>query len=989
MDAWDPQTLGLLVFGGFMVVSAVGMALVSLVSMRETSYEDALDQQRRQISKTQTQRSDHRRKEKTVDKRRTKRREPLEPDTLEPAVASTCEPESDPEPAAGPGASEPSALLDVPEPAAGPGASQMPALLIVPEPAPLTASQAPPTASQAPPTTSVEAPPTTQVEAPPTTSVEAPPPTSSPKEKKKKKKAGKLEPVPAVEMVAKETVADAVAVATETLAVVSASATGEEPKMDKPTKKKKAKAEPEPEPLVPLPYKTLLSSVTEATLSQKEVQRLIQALQQKTSGEPDIVVALKKKLEDKEKQLNNEKKDATAAKTRLRDLTKEVSVERSKMASLETGLRAELLASGQAQATLTQQLQLKEQLEKGPSGQLTRLTQENSILRDALNQATSQAESRQNAELARLRQEVLRGAREVEELSRRSDALQGSEERRRSLENKLTSMEQQLAQTQQLAHVEKERSQQKRQEEMQQELRRCGDVNAGLQESLAQAQQHEVTIAELHGSLGSAQEELQVLKARLEQPEPQVDVSSKTEELNTRLQEREQQVTSLEAEVQHLKMNLENITSSSTSCSSDGMKESEENTTADSVVTSGRVAELEAVLEDRARQVVTLETELDKLKEEMETLRSKVHDSGSETESEQPFESLEKDSQLLALEEELTTTREDLEQMKHKNNELREKNWTAVEALSAAEKMNLQRLTEAQQAVATAEDKASHLQTEVQKCLHVLFPEVSVEPQQEVLTKLEEKEKVLQAELETNQKALAQAEGEMLSLQRRAEEQERVWKDRVSLADQQRQEALDRLTALEESLVSVNSESENKQLREQLMLLEAQLEKQLESSNFCQTYAEEVAQSFLSESQRQLQVAKTEAQRQTEELATAQQHAADLQLQVEKMEAEQMSSADLQEEQEEQEGDLDQAAIMQQELLNDPQDQEQTTPQDLEQTSSQTPQDQEQTSSQTPQHQEQTSSQTPQDQEQTSSQTPQEQLLPQENGDAPKEGTSV
>ncbi|KAK0145423.1 Ribosome-binding protein 1 [Merluccius polli] len=875
MDAWDPQTLGLLVFGGFMVVSAVGMALVSLVSMRETSYEDALDQQRRQISKTQTQRSDHRRKEKTEnqEKRAPGTRHPRTRCSLNLRTQNLLldlEPPSRP-----PCLMSQNLLLDL-EPPKCPPCLLSQNRLLSPPLRPLQLPLRPLPLPQLKPR------PLPKLKPRPLPLLKPLPPTSSPKEKKKKKKSGKLEPVPAVEMVAKETVADAVAVATETLAVVSASATGEEPKMDKPTKKKKAKAEPEPEPLVPLPYKTLLSSVTEATLSQKEVQRLFQALQQKTSGEPDIVVALKKKLEDKEKQLNNEKKDATAAKTRLRDLTKEVSVERSKMASLETGLRAELLASGQAQATLTQQLQLKvcslqEQLEKGPSGQLTRLTQENSILRDALNQATSQAESRQNAELARLRQEVLRGAREVEELSRRSDALQSSEERRRSLENKLTSMEQQLAQTQ-LAHVEKERSQQKRQEEMQEELRRCGDVNAGLQESLAQAQQHEVTIAELHGSLGSAQEELQVLKARLEQPEPQVDVSSKMEELNTRLQEREQQVTSLEAEVQHLKMNLENITSSSTS-----------STTADS---------LEAVLEDRARQVVTLETELDKLKEEMETLRSKVHDSGSETESEQPFESLEKDSQLLALEEELTTTREDLEQMKHKNNELREKNWTAVEALSAAEKMNLQRLTEAQQAVAIAEDKASHLQTEVQKCLHVLFPEVSVEPQQvglntnkqvwyqnlrtsqldnwlelvtqkaletqqatstthtsqEVLTKLEEKEKVLQAELETNQKALAQAEGEMLSLQRRAEEQERVWKDRVSLADQQRQEALDRLTALEESLVSVNSESENKQvvnqpvclsLREQLMLLEAQLEKQLESSNFCQTYAEEVAQVLL------------------------------------------------------------------------------------------------------------------------------------------------
>lgn len=39
-------------------------------------------------------------------------------------------------------------------------------------------------------------------------------------------------------------------------------------------------------------------------------------------------------------------------------------------------------------------LSLQEQLEKGPNAQLARLQQENSILRDALNQATSQAESK-------------------------------------------------------------------------------------------------------------------------------------------------------------------------------------------------------------------------------------------------------------------------------------------------------------------------------------------------------------------------------------------------------------------------------------------------------------------------------------------------------------------------------------------------------------------------------------------------------------------
>ena len=43
--------------------------------------------------------------------------------------------------------------------------------------------------------------------------------------------------------------------------------------------------------------------------------------------------------------------------------------------------------------SLPQVVSLQEQLGKGPSAQLTRLQQENSILRDALEKSTSQAES--------------------------------------------------------------------------------------------------------------------------------------------------------------------------------------------------------------------------------------------------------------------------------------------------------------------------------------------------------------------------------------------------------------------------------------------------------------------------------------------------------------------------------------------------------------------------------------------------------------------
>ncbi|KAK7901430.1 hypothetical protein WMY93_018199 [Mugilogobius chulae] len=69
MDIYDPQTLGIMVFGGFMVISAVGIALVSTFSMKETSYEEALAKQRRELGKIQSIRSEKKKKDKTSEKK--------------------------------------------------------------------------------------------------------------------------------------------------------------------------------------------------------------------------------------------------------------------------------------------------------------------------------------------------------------------------------------------------------------------------------------------------------------------------------------------------------------------------------------------------------------------------------------------------------------------------------------------------------------------------------------------------------------------------------------------------------------------------------------------------------------------------------------------------------------------------------------------------------------------------------------------------------
>lgn len=166
MDVSDPQTLGFLVFGGFMIVSALGIALVSTLSMKETSYEEALAKQRRQLVQTQTHKSDKKKKskpKKKEDRPDEKLSDPGSDGGEEPEVVTCTEPESDPEP--------------VPEPDAAHEPKPMPE----PEPEPTVVA---------------------------TTITSAPAP--SPKEKKKKKPA-KVDPVAVVEAAAEEVLVTATA----------------------------------------------------------------------------------------------------------------------------------------------------------------------------------------------------------------------------------------------------------------------------------------------------------------------------------------------------------------------------------------------------------------------------------------------------------------------------------------------------------------------------------------------------------------------------------------------------------------------------------------------------------------------------------------------------------------------------------------------------------------------------------------------------------
>lgn len=915
MDVYDPQTLGIVVFGGFMVFSAIGITLVSTFSMKETSYEEALAKQRQDSGKTQPQRSDKKKKaseKKTKSKKKEEKQngnlpesEP-EPEPIPEPVVENSEskavPQVEPEPQHEP--------APVPEPEPEPEVKPKP---VVPEPVPKIV----------------------ECSAPPTVSAVVAPLAPSPKEKKKKKVA-KVEPAPVkpvevpivvakVEPVVVEPVVKAV-VAPE----VAAPSKAEEPKAEAPIKKKsKKKAEPvvsveEVDVPQPSPYKTLVSSLNSASFSESETQKLFEIISKKAgkdswqlaSQKGDPLATLKKQLEEKEKQLTAEQGNVAAAKTRVRELTKELNTAKNKMTSTETRMSSELSARGEEITALqarmqssyqehvneTQQLNskiqsLQEQLENGPNAQLARLEQENSILRDALNQATSQAESRQNAELAKLRQDCVRLNRELKE---RTATQQAEEERRKSLETKLAAVEEQLAQTQ-ASRVGTEQALQEKLDKLKEELCEAQQGSTNLQTQVDAAKEQTKTLADLQERMRVTEtelknrcEELEILRAQ-EKPAVETEAtvekinSEEVEQLRSSLKEREEQLTSLEAGLIQLREELETVKRA----------QAEE--------TQNRVNEADTQCREYTAEIQQLKTSVKEKEDLVASLQDQLEkmESTDTVEAEPPFENLEKDARMISLEEELQQIKEEMERMKAKSNELREKNYAAVEALSAAERLSEERLSQAKTAQSAVEQQLSSFQTDARNAFQTLFPHISIETHQtnwleaftneaqkslthspaeqehtaessdvmdlqRKLTLSEDNQRTLQAECEQYRTTLSETEGMLKALQKSVEDGKLLWTSKISEAEQQKQTALDQVKILEKTIETINAEiQDTNQLKGQVMLLEAQLEKQLESLSISQTYAEEMAQlkTLLSDTQTQLLSAQADAQQQRVELS--------------------------------------------------------------------------------------------------------------------------
>ncbi|XP_016152660.1 PREDICTED: ribosome-binding protein 1 isoform X2 [Ficedula albicollis] len=848
MDVYDPQTLGVMVFGGFMVISAIGIFLVSTFSMKETSYEEALAKQRKELEKTQQQKLEKKKKEKLIEKKGKAKKKEEKPNGKIPEQQLTQE------------------VMDPPKEVVLEAA-------VVPEPV------------------TVETPIAAMAVIP----QEKEKPVPSPKEKRKKeKKVAKVEPAPSPvlaprpvsipksspvqEVAPKEVPVVAVPpVGTQQSAPVISSVAvrktealpaQEDKKHDGPAKKKassKKKSEPAPtdsDGALYLPYKTLVSTVSSMVFSEGEAQQLIEILTEKAgiiqdtwhmaTQKGDPVAVLKRQLEEKEKQLSAEQEDSAAARNKLRELSKELAAERAKAVAMEGKLKEQLLArereivavqarmqaSYQDHVSETQQLQgkirtLQEQLENGPNTQLARLQQENSILRDALNQATSQMESKQNAELAKLRQEC---SKLMKELSEKSEVLQQEEQQRKSWEMKAAASEKRIEQLQAYQR-EAEAVLQKRLDEVSDELRKTQSSYKSLLADAEKTKGQQQSIAELQAK-----------------------------------------VLSSEAEVKSKLLELENVKGQLQDASSENTKLWE------------RIKSIEALLEAGQMREAEKDRDLQAANEAaMKQLQSRLQ---------------EKTDQLSALEREATQLREAVEQQKVKNNDLREKNWKAVEALTVVEKACEEKLLAATKAKEELAQQLDSLQSRTRKTLLSILPGVTMSSLQDYdtwlqefkekavgvlkqqmittepdsalkLKEAEEAQSTLQAECEQYRTILAETEGMLRNLQKSVEEEEQVWKAKLTASEEELQKSHLQLKSLEGMVEKLKADLQSTdQLKEYTSLLETQLENHLETaSSERQNYTKEVGalRQLLSESQEQLEAAKTETQKQSKELALVRQ----------------------------------------------------------------------------------------------------------------------
>nr|XP_028587092.1 kinectin isoform X3 [Podarcis muralis] len=315
---------------------------------------------------------------------------------------------------------------------------------------------------------------------------------------------------------------------------------------------------------------------------------------------------------------------------------------------------------------------------------------------------------------------------------------------------------------------------------------------------------------------------------------------------------------------------------------------------------------MEILLDERGKEVSHQRKELQVVQEENQLLRAQIQEikqENGEQESlairnEQLLQLITgKEGEIASLQKELGSLKHAVEQQRQKNNDLREKNWKAMEALASTEKLLQDKVNK------TAKEKQQYVEVveaETRSTLQKLFPIVSlpstlshsdwmrgfekavrehtkdtsrpeeIKAMEQKLKEAEEMHVMLQQECEKYKVVLAETEGILQRLQRSVEEEESKWKIKIEELQKELQQMRSSVAPLEQAVERLKEEvKEVDSLKKEREHLEQELEKaEIERS----TYVSEVRElkTQLNETLSKLKIDQSERQKLAIDLPKAQ-----------------------------------------------------------------------------------------------------------------------
>ncbi|XP_059706566.1 kinectin isoform X5 [Haemorhous mexicanus] len=433
-------------------------------------------------------------------------------------------------------------------------------------------------------------------------------------------------------------------------------------------------------------------------------------------------------------------------------------------------------------------------------------------------------------------------------------------------------------------------------------------------------------IHEKDGKIKSVEELLQaeILKVANKEKTVQVTITSQVKELQTLLKGKEKQVKTMEALLeekekeivkkgeclQGQKDTIALLTSKVQELEQQNLQQLQQVPAASQVqdmenLLKGeeeQMKKLKAMVEEKEREIANQVKQLQDVQKENESFKAQIQELKQENckqaslavQSEELLQVVAgKEKEIANLQSELASQRNAFEQQRKKNNDLREKNWEAMEALASTEKLLQDKVNK------TAKEKQQHLEAaevETRQLLQKLFPKVSlpsnmshsewicgfekmakeylreasgsedVKAMEQKLKEAEEMHILLQLECEKYKSVLAETEGILQRLQRSVEEEESKWKIKVEESQKELKQVRSVVTSLQHEVERLKEENkEVETLKKEREHLESELEKaEIERS----TYVSEVRElkDLLTELQKKLDDSYSEAVRQNEEL---------------------------------------------------------------------------------------------------------------------------